>query len=400
MMIDLHGIPHHPADRDDPFDPPPLLRTMLRSGPITPLRYPDGHVGWLITGYDLARQVLSDPRFSARSEFKRSPVSRPGADPFYGQPASPGWLVDMDAPQHTRIRRALAKHFTAQRMRNLEPRVREVVDDHLSGMRSAGSPTDLVRSFALPVPSLVICELLGVPYEERAEFQRHSAVLFGLDSSADQASRAMTALNELLRALIERRRKHSATDLLGSLTMAGTLSRDELVGIGVLLLTAGHETTANSLSLGTFALLQHPEQLAALRANTTLIDNTVDELLRYLSIFHFGVPRTPTEDVTIDRQTIRAGQSVTVSLPAANRDPRRFPHGHRLDINQPARGHVAFGFGLHQCIGQNLARIELRTGLLAMFTAFPKLSLAIPPEEVRMHTNMGVYGVYELPVQW
>lgn len=171
------------------------------------LRYPDGHLGWLVTGYHLARQVLSDPRFSARSELKRVPTARPGIEPFYGAPALPGWLVDMDAPEHTRIRRQLAKAFTAHRMRSLRPRIEVIVGDCLSAMGEAGDPVDLVEFFALPVPSLVICELLGVPYTERTGFQRDSATLFSLEATAEQAARAMADLEAFLTDLTAHKRR-------------------------------------------------------------------------------------------------------------------------------------------------------------------------------------------------
>jgi cytochrome P450 len=384
----------------NPWDPPAELAGFRAREPIRRLRYPDGHVGWLVTSHSLARSVLADPRFSARSELKRAPVARPGVDLFFGVPALPGWLVDMDAPEHTRIRRQLAGRFTAHRMRELKPQIEQLVEDHLAAMARSKPPIDLVEAFALPVPSLTICELLGVPYGERADFQRNSATLFRLEASADDAAKAMEHLNGLLRGLVEHKRGRPSDDLLSMLVTDGTLSTEEIAGVGVLLLTAGHETTANSLSLGTFALLSHPDQLAGLKADPSLVDNTVEELLRYLTIFHFGVPRTPVVDVEIAGQRLRAGESVTVSLPAANRDPEHFDEPDRLDLSRRTTGHLAFGYGIHQCIGQNLARIEMRIALQALFRRFPDLALAVPPTEVPVSTDMGIYGVHRLPVTW
>ncbi|MFD8289767.1 cytochrome P450 [Streptomyces lavendulae] len=390
-----------PVRRTAPFDPPPELAALREESPLTRLRYPDGHLGWLVTGYATARAVLADPRFSARSEFKRVPVARPGTDPFYGAPALPGWLVDMDAPRHTRLRRRLAGAFTARRTRSLEPRITAIVDRHLTAMARRGAPADLVADFALPVPSLVICELLGVPYEDRADFQRHSATLFSLDTSADQAAAAMRELDAYLTDLVLRGRRSAAAEgLLADLAADADLTVGEIAGLGALLLSAGHETTAGSLSLGVFALLCHPAQLARLTSGAVPPDTVVEELLRYLTIFQFGVPRTPSEDVTLAGRTLRAGESVTVCLPAANRDPGRFPDPDRLDVGRRATGHLAFGHGVHQCIGQNLARAEMRIAFPALFARFPGLRPAVPPAEVPLGGDMGFYGVHRLPVTW
>lgn len=389
-----------PTERTTFFDPPPRLGELRREAPIRPLDYPDGHVGWLVTNHDFARTVLSDPRFSARSEWKRSPVARPGATPFYGVAALPGWLVDMDRPEHTRIRRLVAKEFTAHRARELEPWIKRTVAERLDVMARQGPPADLVEAYALPVPSLTICELLGVPYTERARFQRDSSTLFRLDASAEEAARAMEWLEDMLGWLIEHKRRSPAQDLLSRLATGGVLSTDEIVGLGVLLLTAGHETTASSMALGAFALMCHAEQLAVFRAEPRVAAGAVEELLRYLTIFQFGVPRTALEDVTIAGVTVRAGQVVTVSLPAANRDPARFDEPDRLDLRRRAAGHVAFGHGVHQCLGQNLARVQLRAGLQALFRRFPRLSPAVGLDEVPLAHDMGFYGVHRLPVTW
>ncbi|MFD7415729.1 cytochrome P450 [Kitasatospora purpeofusca] len=389
-----------PTVRPNPFDPPTGLADHLGGEPIRPLAYPDGHTGWLVTGHALARSVLADPRFSAGSELKRAPVARPGADPFFGVPALPGWMVDMDPPAHTRVRRPLAGTFTAHRMKALRPRIEQLVEERLTAMADARPPADLVERFALPVTSLAICELLGVPYGERAAFQRDSALLFSLDASAGDAALAMDRLDGFLRELTRSRRTRPGDDVLSMLVEDGTLSTEEIAGAGVLLLTAGHETTASSLALGTFALLSHPGQLAALKRDPALADNAVEELLRYLTIFHFGVPRTPLEDVELGGRLLRAGESVTVSLSAANRDPARFADPDRLDLTRRTAGHLAFGHGIHQCLGRNLARTEMRIAFPALFRRFPDLALAVPPEEVPLATDMGFYGVHRLPVTW
>ena len=389
----------HPTTRGTPFDPPRELARYREHEPIRRMRYPDGHVGWLVTSHALARAMLSDPRFSARSEFKRPPVARPGVEPFYGAPALPGWLVDMDAPEHTRVRQRLAGKFTARRMREMTPVIDGIINDLLDRMAEAGPPVDLVASFALPVPSAMICELLGVPYSERAEFQSNSETLFSLTATAEQAAAAMERLYAFLRELAKTGGQRDG--LLTALVEDGTLDAEEIAGVGVLLLTAGHESTSSSLALSTFALLSHPDQLAKLTAGPDLAENAVEELLRYLTVFHFGVPRTPLEDVEFAGQLLKAGESITISLPAANRDPDWFPdHPDRLDLARRTTGHLAFGYGVHQCLGQNLVRLEMRAALPALFRRFPTLALAVPPQEVPLAADMSVYGVHRLPVTW
>lgn len=389
-----------PTARSNPFDPPAELADYRENEPVRRMRYPDGHVGWLVTSHELARRMLSDQRFSARSEFKRMPVSRPSADPFFGSPALPGWLVDMDAPEHTRLRMQLAGKFTARRMKEMRPLLERIVEDHLTAMAEVGPPVDLVPAFALPVPSLAICELLGVPSAERAAFQRNSSTLFSLDSSAADASLAMDELYALLRDLAKNGRTDGRPGLLSMLAEDGTLDAEERAGVGVLLLTAGHESTAGALSMSVFTLLSHPDQRARFMADPSVIDNAVEELLRYLTIFHFGVPRTPLEDVEFAGRLLRAGESITVSLSSANRDPAYLPEPDRLDLDRRATGHLGFGYGIHQCLGQNLVRMEMRVALPALFRRFPELALAVPPTEVPLKTDMSVYGVHRLPVTW
>lgn len=389
-----------PVARTTPFDPPEELGRLRADDPLRPLVYPDGHVGWLVTSYALARGVLADSRFSARSELKRVPVRRPGAEPFIGEPALPGWFVDMDPPEHTRYRRLLAGQFTLRRLTRLQPEVDRIVAGRLDALAAAGPPADLVELFALPIPSLMICELLGVPYADRESFQRDSNALFSLKVTAREGAEAMDRLTGYLLELVRRKRARPRDDLLSGLILSGGLGDAQIAGAGVLLLTAGHETVASMLGLGTYALLSHPAQKERLTAGAVQADVAVEELLRYLTIFQFGVPRSPLEDVELAGRTIRKGESVTVCLPAANRDPHRFELPDELDLGRAARGHLAFGYGVHQCIGQNLARMELRTALPALLRRFPELEPAVPAHEIPLSNDAGFYGVHRLPVRW
>jgi cytochrome P450 len=389
-----------PTSRSCPFDPPAELGRLREQGPLRRLAYPDGHVGWLVTDYALARAVLADSRFSARSDVRRVPIHRPAVDSVVGKPPPPGLFVVMDPPEHTRYRRLLTAQFTVRRLKQLEPRIARIVDEHLDALREAGPPADLVSTFALPVPSLVICELLGVPYADRAQFQGFSAVLARLATSAEEAAEASKSLDAFMRDLIRRKRAQPGDDLLSGLITGGELTEEEMANIAILLLVAGHDTTANMLALGTFALLQHPAQAAAMRADQSAVDNAVEELLRYLTIVQFGAVRAALENIELGGRLVKAGESVTISVSAANRDPARFDNPETLDITRPATGHLAFGHGVHQCLGQQLARIEMRIGYAALFRRFPALRLAVAPEEVPMREGMNIYGVDRLPVAW
>ncbi|MFF7974875.1 cytochrome P450 [Streptomyces sp. NPDC007905] len=366
---------------------------------MTPLRYPDGHVGHLVTGLQTARSVLTDSRFSSLPAGKRSPVKVPGSE--LSTDALPaGMFVNMDPPEHSRYRRLLSKHFTIRRVRELRPRIQEMTDHLLDGMADRGGPVDLVQAFAKPLPTLVTSELLGLPETDRAQFEHHVDVLFSLSSSGEEMQQSMTTLGGMLHALIAAARKDPGPDILGRLTVETDLNDEELLGITIVLLIAGLETTTNMLALGTYALLRHPAQLSALRADWSLMDDAVEELLRYLSVVQIGPIRVAAEDFVFEGQSIRKGQVVTVSLPAANRDPLGFEDPDTFDIRRGTTRHVAFGSGPHQCMGHHLARLELAIGYESLLRRFPRLELAVAAQEIGTREMMVTYGVHELPVRW
>ncbi|MFC4007641.1 cytochrome P450 [Nonomuraea purpurea] len=390
----------YPMARQRPFDPPDEVTHLRQQGAIHRLTYADGHQGWLVTGHAAARAVLAHDRFSARPEhmhplipLKRNQSGMPMAVP-------PGMFLRMDAPEHSRYRKLLTGQFTVRRMKLLTPRIAEITDEHLDAMAAAGGPLDLVQEFALPIPSLVICELLGVPYEDRAQFQDDSKALANLETGRADVDAAMGRIAAFLLDLVLRQREEPADDLISGLIETGELTDEELTTIAFLLLIAGHETTANMLGLGTYALLTNPGQLAALRDDPSVVDNGIEELLRYLSIIHLGPARTALEDIEIEGTLVKAGETVAVNVPAVNRDSSRFPDGDRLDVTRPTSGHISFGHGIHQCLGQQLARVEMRIALPALLRRFPGLRLAVTPEEVPMRTDAAAYGVHRLPVTW
>ncbi|WP_414168848.1 cytochrome P450 [Streptoverticillium reticulum] len=381
-----------------PFDPPEELARLREQDPLTRLAFPDGHRGWLVTGHALARAVVSDPRFSSRHELMHIPM--PGMAPTESiPPAGPGMFIGHDAPEHTRYRRLLMGKFTLRRMRQLTERVEEVTAAQLDAMEQQGPVVDLMRTYAQPIPALMICELLGVPYDEHETFQRHTMALNDHNATVEDRGAAMNALGTMLYELVVAKRAAPTDDVLGDLAAGDELTDEELTNIAVLLLGAGLDTTANMIALGTFALLQHPEQLAAMRSGPEVVDTAVEELLRYLSIAHTGV-RTALEDVELDGRPIKAGETVVLSVMAANRDPARFADPDRLDVRRRATGHLALGFGIHQCLGQQLARVEMRVAFPALFTRFPDLRLAVPAGEVPLRTDSDIYGVERLPVAW
>ncbi|MFD9942765.1 cytochrome P450 [Nonomuraea sp. NPDC059023] len=381
-----------PAGR--PFDPPAELAPLRAEQPLRPLIFPDGHEGWLALGYDEVRAIVSDPRFSSRYELIHYALADAGQMP----PAPPGDLVGVDAPQHTRYRKPLAGKFTVHRMRLLAERAEEVTKEHLEAMAAAGSQADLIEAFARPVPAVMICELLGVPYADRQEFQQMAATIGGLDATPEEQYAAYAQMGEYIATLVQAKRAAPTDDLLSDLT-GSDLTDEELAGIGAFLLGAGLDTTTNMIALGTYTLLRHPEQLALLRDNPELAGNAVEELMRFLTITHTGA-RAALEDVELSGQTIKAGQTVALAVQAANRDPKRFPDPDVLDLRRDAAGHIGFGHGIHQCLGQQLARVEMRAAFPALLGRFPGLRLAVPADQVPMRDGMDIYGVHRLPVAW
>ncbi|PZG23318.1 cytochrome P450 [Nonomuraea aridisoli] len=381
-----------------PFDPPKELTQAREQSPISRFTFADGHQGWVVTGYDLVRSILADQRFSSRRELM---LHHPFID--YGDievpPAPPGEFLLMDEPQHSRYRKPLVGKFTVRRMRLLTERVEQITADHLDAMEQAGPSADLVTAFAKPIPGIVICELLGVPYEDREFFQENIDKFLGGEVDDEELIAAYTATQQYLAQLVAAKRANPTDDVLSDL-LDSDLTDEELQGMALILLTAGFDTTANMLALGTFALLRNPDQLAALRADPALADQAVEELLRYLSVakqFH----RVALEDVELGGHTIKAGTTLILSYNTANRDPERFPDPHVLDLRRQDGGHLAFGHGIHQCLGQQLARVEMRVAFPALLGRFPTLRLAVPADEVALRPEIAdIYGVKSLPVTW
>jgi cytochrome P450 len=385
------------------FDPVPELAVVRDGQGIERIRTTFGSQAWLVTRFADVREVLSDPeRFSnARIPARlQRPKGFPEMSPEELARMRAGNLLAADPPDHTRLRRMLTPEFTVRRMRRLEPRIREIVDEHLDAMERHGPPADLVAEFALPVPSLVICELLGVPYTDRAAFQQRSNAQLDLRLPIEERVRVGKESRAYMAELVARAQADPGEDMLGMLVREhGTdLTTDELIGIASLLLIAGHETTANMLGLGTLALLRHPEQLAIVRDDPERVDAAVEELLRWLTIVHTGTAKIATVDTEIAGQPIAEGELVMCALPTANRDPELRTDPERLDVTRGGVGHVAFGHGIHHCLGAPLARMEMKIGFPALLQRFP--ALAEVPDTATFRSFSVIYGLTSLQVTW
>ncbi|MFB6894058.1 cytochrome P450 [Kitasatospora sp. NPDC056327] len=392
-----------PARHDTacPFAPPPAYTDAANGGPVSRAELPDGTPCWLVTGYPEVRTVLSDRRFSADARRPEFPFLTEGRRELVA--ANPSFLR-LDDPEHARLRRMVTGDFLIKRVEAMRPGIQQIVDEALDRMTAGGGPADLVAHFALPVPSLVICLLLGVPYADREAFQANSRTLLATDVDDREVARAQQELLGYLSDLAERKRAEPGDDIISRLAARDDLTLREIASTGVLLLVAGHETTANMIGLSTALLLRHPEQAARL-ADPAAVPGAVEELLRLLTIVHTGVPRLAVEDVELGGTLIRAGDGVMAMLSTANRDGGLFAaEGHpgvdEVDLGREARRHLAFGFGVHQCLGQPLARAELQIALGTLFRRLPGLRLAVPEEELSFRTEALIYGLGSLPVTW
>ncbi|GAA4216664.1 cytochrome P450 [Actinocatenispora rupis] len=382
-------LPELPTRRECPHLPPSGYDELRADGPLTRVRLPDGRPAWLVTGYAEARALLADPRLSSDRSHPDFPVpARPGGG--RPRPAFLGTLIGTDPPAHDRQRRLLAARFTARRAAALRPWIRRVVDERIDRMTATGRSADLVADFALPVPSTVICGLLGVPYDDHAFFEEQARLRLDPEHGPD----AMQRLTEYLTDLLRRKEKRPGDGLLDELLADGTVDRATVLSLALVLLVAGHGSSANMIALGALAALTRPDLAAALR-DTRARPAATEELLRHLSVVTIA-PRRATADITVAGRTVHIDDAVLVGLAAADHDPGYVEAPERLDPGRTVRGHLAFGHGIHQCLGQSLARVELDLAYEALFTRLPTLRLAVPVD--RLPVRHGLLA--ELPVAW
>jgi cytochrome P450 len=381
-----------------PFSPSAELAAFAKDTSVGRITLWDGSQAWLVTRHADVRAVLRDSRFSSAVHHPGFPWINDGlkAQCTVGPPP----FVRLDGPEHARVRNLLTGHFTPRRVEDLRPRIQRIVDDCLDRVISPGPPADLLAELARPLPSLVICELLGIDYDDHEFFQERSATLLQTSVESTRLAQALDELIGYLTELIERRRRDPDNGIVSQLAAGSDLTDAEIAITSMFLLIAGHETTTNQSGISVLALLCNPDQLSLLRTNPALIKGAVDELLRYASIVHSGAPRVATEDVVVGGRHIASGEGVLCVLDTANHDERAFAAPERLDVTREARSHVAFGFGVHQCLGQSLARVELQVILDTLIRRLPGLRLAVPFGELQFNESGAAYGLEELPVQW
>ncbi len=390
-----------------PFDPPETLADIRAAGQLAKVSLWDGRQAWLVTRYSDARFVLGDHRLSSDIDNPGLPSLAPGLANARHRSA----ISRMDKPRHDELRRMVAHEFLPRRINTLRPTIERIVADQVDTLLGSTPPVDLRTEFALAVPSRLICELLGVPLADRDFFQECTSKARARGLAKEQAAAAERQMYDYCDLLVARKEKEKekekepAADLIGRLIvkemLRGRLTREELVTMVKVLITAGHETTASMICLGVLTMLLHPDWFRAMRDVPEAVPNAVEELLRYHTIVHEGVTRVATEDVVLGDTTIRAGDGVVVSLASANRDDAMFDTPDRLDMDRTdARRHLAFGHGAHLCLGLWLARAELQIALPALAARLPGLRLAAPVSSIRFSEDMQIYGVHELPVTW
>lgn len=383
------------------LDMNPIYPKLRREEPVSWVRLPYGGEGWLVTRYEDAKLVLADPRFSRAVAVGREDIPR--ATP---QPAQSASLLSMDPPEHSRLRKLVAKAFSSRRVERLRPRVQQIVDQRLDEIERSGPPADLVQSLASPLSLTVIFEILGVPPRVQRRFlELADSQMSTTAHTREQRDAARAELEAYLAELVAERRERSTDDLLAALVSArdddDRLAEAELVDLGILLLVAGYETTANQIANFTYTLLTHPKHWELLCAQPELVPSAVDELLRYVQLASGAVfPRVAIEDITIGGVVVRAGETVFVDTQSADRDEAVYDHPEELDLTREHNPHMAFGYGPHYCVGAQLALLELHVAIGSLLLRFPDLRLAVPIDDVPWKVGLFFRGPKALPVSW
>jgi cytochrome P450 len=399
-LADDRPVKVPPPEPPTPGQHDPKHRSLLGGQPFARVELPGGDVGWLAGGYDEVRQVVTDPRFS------RARAVAPGRVLLGFEVFASGSINGMDPPEHTRLRRLVAKAFTVRRVEALRPRVAGIVGELIEEMLRGPQPADLVAAFALPLPVQVICEMLGVPEADMAQFHTWSDTVLGdWQRGSELIMTAMVSMYEYFGRLIEMKRAEPGDDLMTALIAArddgDRLSETELTTLGCTLLIGGHETTANQIGQSLVTLLDHPDELARLVAAPALIPGGVEELLRFTPIGGTLPPaRMATQDVAVGDVTVRAGEVVVPLYATANRDPAEFSDPDRLDVGRRLVSHLGFGAGAHHCLGAQLARMELQEAFRGLLGRLPGLRLAVPASELSYKPGMAIFSLRELPVSW
>jgi len=387
-----------PAPRTRPLDPPSLLGELRREEPISKITLWNGKQAWLVTRYADARTLLQDPRISADA----TDPSFPSMNPSQVMPTDRAGPARTGEPRHKQIRQMVSGQFTVKAVESWRPLSQRVAEQQVARLLAGGPPADLVSGYALPIPVAVISTMLGLPEDEAALVELHSQRI--ITRAADSALPALGGFREYVDDLVTRRERAPGDDLIGRLVKeqrrCGALSHNELADLVLIMLVAGHTTTASMIALGTLSLLEDPARFRAIRDDPALAARAVEEFLRYHTVVVDGAPRVAKADVAVAGVLIRAGDAVVISLAAANRDERAFTCPDTLDLGRHPRPHLAFGWGGHRCLGQHLARMELQIAFTTLARAVPTLRLAVPVDELRFRSDTHLHGLYELPVRW
>lgn len=404
-MTTTQTLPTYPwigLNRSCPLDPPPLFTQLRTDQPMARIRTALGADAWLVSRYEEARFVLSDRRFSADRRRPDFPHVGPP------RPVPPGNFVHIDPPDHTRLRRFVSRNFTVKTVEQLRPKIQRFIDEFIDEITGRTPPVDLKATLAEPLPIRVISELIGIPHSDVDIFTNATRLFMPTTTPIQGAAEQINQVRDYVDRLVTAKKREPSDDLISRLAMEqeaqGVLSHEELVGLALVLMFGGYETIANTIALALLLMMQHPDQLAQLQEDPKLVKSAVEEILRYVTVVHTGLPRLATEDVEVGGQLIRAGEGVIVSLASANRDEAAFDDPTRFDIRRfdthREAHHLAFGYGIHQCIGQMLARAQLQLVVRTLFARIPTLRLAVPFEEVPFRHDMFLYGVHQLPVTW
>jgi cytochrome P450 len=403
MLAVMPTLPFPLPNAPTLYAPLPELSEIQRAEAVAQVETADGGVAYLVTRYQDVRTVLVDPRFSRAAAAR----SQDAAADFGLGALSTESIIGMDPPEHTRLRRLVAHAFTGRRVEALRPRAAAIVAELIDRLETLEQPADLVENFSLPLPVQVICELLGVPAEDRKTFHGWSDTLLGGPGSDPAVmGAALQAIGGYLAGLIERKRAVPADDLMSALIAArdegDKLSEAELVRLCVGILIGGHETTANQINMILLTLRRYPEEAARLVEEPSLVPGAVEELMRFVQLGDgaTSLPRITTEDVMLSGVTIPAGAVVLPALAIANRDPGVYEEPDGLDVTRKELSHLSFGAGVHHCLGAQLARMELQEALRGLVTRLPGLSVAVPDGELHFKQGMIVRSVESLPVTW
>lgn len=399
----MSDVPSFPMERTLPLRPPPEYTKLRKEKPIKAKIW-DGSLVWLVTRHADVNTVLSDPRFSKIRTHPGFPETGPGgkAAAFATKPT----FVDMDPPEHTRHRGMVAQDFTVEKVESMRPDIQKIVDQVIDDfLKTQKQPVDLHEAFSMPVPTLIIYKMLGIPYEDHEFLHKCNSIRTNGSATSAESSTASNDLMEYLGRLVDKKAKEPTNDIISRLAIEqvgkGHLTRDELVAMSFLLLVAGNATTANMITLGVLTLLQHPDQLAELRAKPELIKDAVEEIFRFLTGSQFATRRIAIEDVEVGGIVIKKGEGVWALNASANEDESVFSDPTRFDIHRKPNPHLAFGAGIHVCVAEDLARAEVQVAIITLIRRLPNLQLAVSPDQLEYVTKSSRdFGVTSLPIKW